>query len=190
MFFKYNKDKLLFDEVCLKTWALYLAAILIAIGSLGYFIGKSKAKEVVVEQLREGEVEIIIAEVDSFSVESFTQMLKDLNVQYPHIVMAQSIVETGRWKSHIFLENHNLFGMKQARRRITTAEGTSRNHAYYNHWRESVYDYAFYQCRYLSKINSEEEYFEYLGASYAEAPNYVSVLKSTIEKENLKALFN
>jgi hypothetical protein len=53
-----------------------------------------------------------------------------------------------------------------------------------------VYDYAFYQCRYLSKINSEEEYFEYLGASYAEAPNYVSALKSTIEKENLKALFN
>jgi len=112
MFFKFDKDKLLFDEVCLKTWTLYLAAILIAIGSLGYFIGKSKAKEVVVKQLQEGEVEIIIAEVDSFNVESFIQMLKDLNVQYPHIVMAQSIVETGYWKSHIFLENHNLFGMK------------------------------------------------------------------------------
>jgi len=189
MFFKFDKDKLLFDEVCLKTWTLYLAAILIAIGSLGYFIGKSKAKEVVVKQLQEGEVEIIIAEVDSFNVESFIQMLKDLNVQYPHIVMAQSIVETGHWKSHIFLENHNLFGMKQARRRITTAEGTSRNHAYYNHWRESVYDYAFYQCRYLSKINSEEEYFQYLDASYAEANNYVGSLKVVIEKEKLRELF-
>ena len=190
MFFKYDKDKLLYDEVCLKTWTLYLISVLILMGFTGYLIGKTKAKEVVVEQLQESEVEIIIAEVDSFSVESFTRMLKDLNVQYPHIVMAQSIVETGHWKSHIFLENHNLFGMKQAKRRITTAEGTSRNHAYYNHWRESVYDYAFYQCRYLSKINSEEEYFEYLGASYAEAPNYVNVLKSTIHNEGLKELFD
>jgi len=116
-------------------------------------------------------------------------MLTDLNVDYPHIVMAQSILETGHFKSDIFLENHNLFGMKQARRRITTAEGTNRNHAYYNHWRESVYDYAFYQCRYLSKLDSEEDYFEYLGASYAEAKNYVKMLKQVIKKNDLEKLF-
>ena len=133
---------------------------------------------------------IIIKEADPFSKESLVEMFNDLNVKYPHIVLAQSIVETGHWKSTIFLENHNLFGMKEAKMRITTAGGTQYNHAYYSHWRESVYDYAFYQCRYLSKINSEEEYFQYLSASYAEAPDYVNVLKATIEKENLKALFN
>jgi len=52
-----------------------------------------------------------------------------------------------------------------------------------------VYDYAFYQCRYLSKINSEEEYFQYLDASYAEANNYVGSLKVVIEKEKLRELF-
>jgi flagellum-specific peptidoglycan hydrolase FlgJ len=115
--------------------------------------------------------------------------LKDLNVKFPYIVMAQSIQETGHWKSGIFLENHNLFGMKEAQRRITTAEGTNRNHAYYNHWRESVYDYAFYQCRYLNGIHTESDYFTYLGASYAEDSSYVERLKKVIEKEGLKELF-
>jgi len=42
----------------------------------------------------------------------------------------------------------------------------------------------------LSKINTEEEYFQYLDASYAEAPNYVGALKATIKNENLKDLFD
>lgn len=187
--FKYDSTHLKYDKICIKTWVLYALSILLALFITGFFLGKSTAKEIIIENLQEGETQIFIAEVDTFSQDRLVSMLKDLNVDYPHIVMAQSILETGHWKSDIFLENHNLFGMKQARRRITTAEGTSRNHAYYNHWRESVYDYAFYQCRYLSKLDTEEEYFEYLGASYAEAKNYVNMLKKVIKKNNLEELF-
>jgi hypothetical protein len=79
--------------------------------------------------------------------------------------------------------------MREAKQRITTAQGTENNHAYYASWGESVYDYAFYQCRYLSGINTEEQYFQYLSQSYAENPNYVSILKDMIIKENLKAKF-
>ena len=103
--------------------------------------------------------------------------------------MAQSMVETGHWKSNIFKENHNLFGMKQARARINTALGTQNNHAYYDTWTESVYDYAFYQCRYLSNIRTEDEYFQYLSNSYAEDTRYVTTLKQTISKNNLKQYF-
>ena len=103
--------------------------------------------------------------------------------------MAQSIVETGNWKSSIFKENHNLFGMKQASVRINTASGTQNNHAYYETWMESIYDYAFYQCRYLSNLQSEEAYYAYLQNSYAEDPNYVKILKSIVQREQLKALF-
>lgn len=117
-------------------------------------------------------------------------MLKQLNVKFPYIVMAQSIIETGHWKSNIFIENHNLFGMKEARQRITTASGTESNHAFYDHWRSSVYDYAFYQSSYLKNIKTEAAYFEYLGASYAEASDYTQIVKEIIERENLKALFN
>ena len=187
--FKYDHNHLKYDKICIRTWVLYALSILLALFIAGFFIGRSVAEEVIVENFNEAEAVVFINEVDSFSQEKLTEMLVDLNVSFPHIVMAQSILETGYWKSDIFLENHNLFGMKQARRRITTAEGTSRNHAYYNHWRESVYDYAFYQCRYLSRLDSEEAYFQYLGASYAEARDYVNSLKRVIEKEKLRELF-
>jgi flagellum-specific peptidoglycan hydrolase FlgJ len=188
-FFKYNHDHLKYDKVCIKTWVLYLLSISLVLFISGYVVGSSIKKEIIVEEFTEAEQIVFIQEVDTFSQDALTQMLVDLNVKFPHIVMAQSMLETGHWRSNIFLENHNLFGMKQARRRITTAEGTSRNHAYYNHWRESVYDYAFYQCRYLGTINSEDAYFQYLDASYAEAEDYVPSLKRVIEKEKLRELF-
>jgi hypothetical protein len=152
---------------------------------IGHYIGKTNS----FLEITETEKITLINEADPFSKDNFILMLKDLNVKYPHIVLAQSMIETGRWKSKIFLENNNLFGMKKAKLRITTAGGTQYNHAYYNHWRESVYDYAFYQCRYLSKIKSENEYFQYLSAHYAEDPNYINMVKTIIEKEELKSFF-
>ena len=104
--------------------------------------------------------------------------MKELNIKFPHIVMAQSKLETNNFKSGIFKENHNLFGMKEARVRINTAKGTNRNHAYYDNWESSVYDYAFYQCRYLSALTTEAEYYRYLAGSYAEDPHYVSKVKN------------
>lgn len=190
MFYKWNSKMLQYDKVCMKKSSLIIIGIVIAILSIGYLFGYFTKKESIVKEFTETEQIVMIQEVDTFSQTALVQMLKDLNVKYPYIVLAQSIVETGHWNSRIFYENHNLFGMKEARRRITTAEGTARNHAYYNHWRESVYDYAFYQCRYLGRIESEAAYFEYLAASYAEAPNYVGSLKATIKNENLKDLFD
>jgi len=116
--------------------------------------------------------------------------LQYLNVKYPYIVLAQARIESGVYKSKIFKENHNLFGMKQANVRINTAKGTQYNHAYYDTWRESVYDYAFYQSRYMSAAKNEEEYFYILGQSYAESPDYVVALKQHIQKNNLRDLFD
>lgn len=129
-------------------------------------------------------------EKNKFSEKEFVQLLKDLNVKYPHIAMAQSIVETGHFKSKIFRENNNLFGMKESFRRVSTAKGTQYNHAYYDTWSESVYDYAFYQCRYLGAISSESDYYEYLSNYYAEDPDYVQKVKKAVQEYNLKLLFN
>lgn len=185
MIYSYSKEQLLFKKVKLFRLFVVLLFIVSAASFVSYFAGINSG----FERLTPVEKSIIIKQSDEFTKEKLVQMLKDLNVKQPHIVMAQSMTETGHWKSSIFLENHNLFGMKEASRRITTAEGTNRNHAYYNHWRESVYDYAFYQCRYLSSIRSESEYFQYLGASYAEDPDYLEVLKGVIKREKLKELF-
>ena len=127
--------------------------------------------------------------LNDFSEDKLIEMLVSLNVKFPHIVLAQAKLESGNYSSKIFRENHNLFGMKEARVRIHTSKGTQFNHAYYSHWRESVYDYAFYQCRYLSSLHTEDEYYTYLSKSYAEATNYVNILKSMVIKEKLKDKF-
>jgi uncharacterized FlgJ-related protein len=132
----------------------------------------------------------LINERDSFSREKMATMLNDLNVKFPWIPMAQSMIETGQWKSEVFLENNNLFGMREAKSRITTSIGTNLNHAQYNSWRESVYDYAFYQSRYLSDIKTESEYYQYLSASYAEDPEYVKKVQQIVQGRDLKKLFN
>ena len=185
----YNRETLAYHPISKIRFTLLCLLFFSIIAVTSYEVGKYFEKQNMLHSLSDYEKLLIVAEADPFSKEAFIQMLKDLNVKYPHIVMAQSMLETGKWKSDIFIENHNLFGMKLASRRITTAEGTNRNHAYYNHWRESVYDYAFYQCKYLSQLKSEHEYFQYLSASYAEDPNYIASVKIMIEKNNLKELF-
>jgi hypothetical protein len=151
---------------------------------IGYDLGSN-----VLIYLSEEEKLVIIQEHNQFSKDKLIEKLKELNVKFPYIAFAQAKLETGNFTSKVFRENSNCFGMREAKQRITTAQGTENNHAYYASWGESVYDYAFYQCRYLSGINTEEQYFQYLSQSYAENPNYVSILKDIIAKENLKAQF-
>lgn len=139
------------------------------------------------------EKELIVLNLEKektkFTEEKLIQLLKDLNVKFPHIALAQAKLETGNFKSAVFKQNNNLFGMKQARVRVNTAKGTNLNHAYYDNWQESVYDYAFYQCRYMSNARTEAEYFAALDASYAEANYYSGTLKGIIKKQNLKDIF-
>ena len=187
VYWKFNNATLKWEKNKRKTRIFWGVIITLVLGS---FIGGRFAR---VDALESFERELLILDLqqerDKFTQEKFVDELKRLNVKFPHIVMAQSILETGHWKSQVFKENHNLFGMKQANIRINTAKGTNLNHAYYDNWRESVYDYAFYQCRYMGAANTEEEYFLALGASYAEAGNYVQALKTVIEREHLRDLF-
>lgn len=138
-------------------------------------------------------VEIVetVSDVDEnmFSEDILIQMMKDLNIKYPHIVLAQARLETGNYKSKIFNDNNNLFGMKEAKVRIHTATCTQHNHACYENWKESLYDYAFYQATYYSDVKNERQYFRKLDNSYAEAKNYSDKLKIIIERENLEGKF-
>ena len=153
--------------------------------SVGYTLGKKDRLN-----LSEEEKLIIIQEKNQFTQTKLIDKLKELNVKFPHIALAQSMLETGNYTSKIFRENNNLFGLREAKQRITTAKGTENNHAYYHTWYESVLDYSFYQCRYLSNIITEEQYYDYLSQSYAEDPNYIKQIKNIIYTNNLKSKFN
>ena len=124
------------------------------------------------------------AKENEFSPKKLREYILELNIKFPHIVYAQARLETGTFKSQIFKTNHNLFGMKVATLRPTTNKGEENGHAYYEGWRESVVDYAFYQAQYLSDIKTEAEYLEYLKANYAEAPNYMAQLQIIIAEKD------
>lgn len=133
---------------------------------------------------------ILIHPNTDFSEEKLIEMIGELNFKFPHIVLSQIKQETGHFKSSIFKENNNLFGMKEAKIRINVAKGTNRGHAYYHNWSESVIDYALYSSTYLSDLNTEDEYYQYLQEYYAEDDEYVKNLKRIINKEKLIKLFN
>lgn len=59
-------------------------------------------------------------------------------------VFCQAAFETGNFSSVIFREQNNLFGMKLARIRPTTATGEQRGHATFKSIADSVKDYAIY----------------------------------------------
>jgi hypothetical protein len=191
MFYKYDSKNLTYEKITLNKVigiVLFIATILPLIS---FQIGKQKGLEQNVIELPVEDRYHLIQETrkDTFSEANLIRMLKDLNVRFPHIVLAQAKIESGHFQSNIFRSNHNLFGMKQARARCTTAKSTELNHAYYNDWKESVYDYAFFQSRYLHNLRTEDQYLEYLDKNYAEAPEYDKAILRMIEDNGLREVF-
>jgi uncharacterized FlgJ-related protein len=180
MFFVYDRKAVLYRKVGWGQPLLILAAtaFISALSAFGFGYG---------ERVYEGIVNVYLHE-PKFSEERLVAKLKELNVKYPHIALAQARVESANYTSTIFKENNNLFGMKQARIRINLAKGTNRSHAYYASWEDSVLDYAFWCATYANKCRNEDDFFNLL-SSYAEADYYESALRKAIENNDLKSKF-
>ena len=152
------------------------------------FIPNISLKEV--PSLKSKYEKVCIAEVqNNFTEEKFINKIKQLNLNYPHIVYAQAMLESGNFTSKIFKENNNMFGMKQARVRINLAKSTQYNHAYFETWEDCLLDFAFHRATYFSKLKTEQDYYNYLGKYYAEDPSYIGKLKSMVNKYKLKDKF-
>jgi uncharacterized FlgJ-related protein len=179
MIYKFNEKTLKYDKITKKTILVVFGLLLTSsLLTLSFTVNKVNDIRFITEETKQ----IIIKQENEFSPEKLKAYILELNIRFPHIVYAQALLESGEFKSHIFKENSNFFGMKQAKQRPTTNKGTENGHAYFANWRDCVVDYAFYQAAYLNDLRSESEYFEYLGQNYAEDPMYVSKLKKIIEK--------
>jgi hypothetical protein len=180
MIYRFDKKTLTFKNV-FASWVFFITMAITTL--VAVVIGIIRVNDV--SFISEETKAIILREADKaneFSPEKLKAYILELNIKFPHIVYAQAQLETGEFKSKIFKENNNLFGMKVATRRPTTNKGEDNGHAFYVNWKESVVDYAFYSAQYLSNIKSESEYFDYLGQSYAEDPNYISKIRKIIDK--------
>lgn len=171
-----------------KSSLLVMPLIIVFIFALS--VGAIIPSESQIEYITNTEEVLLVNKNDTFNEKQLIEKIKELNLPYPHITLAQAKLESGEYSSRIFKENHNLFGMREARVRINLAKGTQYNHAYYNNWKESVLDYSFWYASYARKCKTEDELFQLLGAQYAEATYYVQSLKQIIKKENLKSKFN
>jgi hypothetical protein len=186
MYYKFNEQTLDFERVKPSTYVKG-GLLVLAVAAI---VGFSSSPRAVLKELTPEEKLIVVREYNGFTAKALEDKIKSLNFKFPHIVLAQSIQETGRFSSTIFRENNNLFGMKQAVLRTNLAQGTNRGHATYDTWQDSLIDYALYSATYLSDIKTEGEYFEYLRQNYAEDKTYVTRLKALIKNKDLKNKFN
>jgi flagellum-specific peptidoglycan hydrolase FlgJ len=92
-------------------------------------------------------------------------------VKHPEIVYAQAILETGHFRSKVYRECNNLFGLYNSR---------TKSYYKFDHWSESVVAYLDYiQYRY----KPPNDYYKFLSdIGYAEDPEYINKLKRIVNQ--------
>lgn len=108
-------------------------------------------------------------------------LMREMQVQHPHIVLAQMNLESGYYQSKLAKDNNNYFGMKHPRQRVTVSLGEKNGYANYRNWCYSILDYALWQKRYAYNL-SEDEYLEKCGKNYAEDKKYIEKVKNIAKK--------
>lgn len=91
------------------------------------------------------------------------------------VVIAQSILETGHFKSENCVKHNNLFGLYNSRRK---------QYFKFDHWSDCIKAYKE-KIQYKHKPN--ENYYAFLKRiGYAEDPEYINKLKGIIKRYNIK----
>lgn len=119
-------------------------------------------------------------ELPALTIPNLYQEIIRNGIRHPKIVLAQAILETGWFRSPLYRNRHNLFGL--------TNPKTGKYYEF-NHWTESVRAYyTKVQYRYCQKnqtSTSDVDYLKWLQQTgYAEAPMYIQSVKE-IMKRNL-----
>lgn len=97
--------------------------------------------------------------------------LKKQNIPHPHIVLAQSILETGNYTSKLTKSHNNIFGLRKGNK-----------YRRYDNFIECIADYK----RFISSRYSGGDYYAFLERiGYAEDPQYTLLLKNIVKKNNL-----
>lgn len=117
--------------------------------------------------------------ITPFPVDSLILYMKEVGIKHIDIVLRQAKLETYYFSSPIFRNNHNLFGMRLAKNRKTTAVGESETYAVYTDWKSSVKDYYLWQIRTPKMLDRyKNNYYAFLKIRhYSTKDRYYRVLK-------------
>lgn len=173
--YKFNEKTLIYEPISYKKYIISIFIIFF----IGISLGFSPRMIKVVEK-----IPIFLEKdtTDKFSSEKLKIILREMNFEHQDIVYAQAVLETSNFKSPIFRNNKNLFGMKISTSRITTHKGSELNHAKYKDWQSSVIDYAIWQSAYARNL-SRKEYLTLLDKIYAEDEEYSKKLEKIIKNK-------
>jgi hypothetical protein len=96
---------------------------------------------------------------------------------YPDILLKQAKIESGDYKSNVFKNSNNLYGMKRVGLRNSTQRGTYNGYGVYDNWCLSVLDRMLWDIfRFDNEKPSEEEYLKAMRI-YAEDTDYIRKIK-------------
>lgn len=117
--------------------------------------------------------------------ETLVKTMKEMGIQHVDIVLAQAILESGTFTSRIFKTKNNMFGMRVAKVRQTTALDKKTYHGYatYASWMDCVRDYKFYQDYVTkNKVVSRSTYLSILSRSYSTSSGYIKAVEKVVSK--------
>lgn len=125
--------------------------------------------------ITEDKKEVVIITPEFLTAELTDSLLLEAldyyEVQFPHIVYAQAILETGHFRSKVCKIYNNLFGLYNSR---------TKDYFKFNHWSESVLAYKEYVQR---KHNSSECYYTFLEElPYATDSTYINKIKTIVKR--------
>lgn len=121
--------------------------------------------------------ERFVRECLEFNRQNVYDYIVSCGIKHPDIAYRQALMESG-FSSNLLKKANNLFGMRVAHSRPTTAKGEYNGFAKYDSWMESVQDYALYQAAYMRKARTREQYFNALDDSYCVGHGYSTKLRS------------
>jgi len=147
---------------------IFLGAIcIICAVALSFHTGK-KVEEPENVEVRLEQPEFFLEDMPT--KELVMQACEYYNIQHPEIVVAQSILETGYYRSKNCKVNNNLFGLYNSNKK---------DYYKFNHWTESVEAYyILVQYRY-----KEGDYYNWLQTiGYAEDSLYINKVKEIVKR--------
>lgn len=101
------------------------------------------------------------------TIENLYAALKRHGIKYPKIVLAQAILETGRFRSRVCNEHNNLFGLRH-----------SKGYYSFNHWEESI---IAYRDKVQYKHRENENYYSFLKRiGYSTSKDYVRKVREIV----------
>lgn len=171
------KPRVILISVMIIVWFSFVISV------ISYKEGLKTGKN---EKITENDVVLLYmdSENNSFSKRNFYEYLKRINIKFPELVFAQAMKESG-FKSTIWKDNHNPFGMKEATKRPNKQNGVQHGHANYDTWKDACIDYAFYQSYVgLSKVKTKDDYLQclkemnYFDTEHPGNESYLSDLKN------------